>query len=191
VSCIERDFSVPVGETFHPVLRWGSGVYTSKAITGISKATPAVVTAVGHALPDGWPCAVVGAQGMTQINAHYPPRENEWEDGTVVDANNVALNAVSSAEYSTWTAGGALVYDTPVSLAGATVTMEFYTDPDRTGTPLVTLTSGVEIALDDTLKTITPTLQTEDLAWTTAYFRVDATVGTTVTELLRGVLTIE
>lgn len=188
----EKDFSVHVGETFHPTLRWGTGVYTSKAITGITKAAGAVITAVGHALPNGWPCACVGVQGMNQINAtRFPPSGSDWKFGTVLGVDTVELDEVSSTDYTTYTSGGFLVYDTPQSLAGITVTMKIYSSPTLTGTPLVTLTSGVEITLDDTLKTITPLLQTVALTWTTGYYRVDATVGTVITELLRGVITIE
>jgi hypothetical protein len=189
----ERDFCVPVGETFHPTLRWGSGVYTSKAITAITKAAPVAITATGHGLPNGWPCAVSGAQGMTQINAtRYPPGGDDQRFGTVVDANTVEFNEVDSSNYSTYTGGGFLVFDTPTPLAGITVTMVIYSNPRYTGTALETLTSGAEITVDDTLKTITPLLQTAALDWTTGYYRLDATdSGGIVTELLRGIITIE
>src|SRR5688572_19212489 len=132
----ERDFDVPVGETFHPTLRWGSGVYATKAITAINKAAPAAITAVAHGLPNGWPCAVSGAQGMTQINStRYPPGGDDWRYGTVVDADTVEFNEVDSSNFSTWTSGGFLVYDTPVSLAGVTVQLLVYSNPQMTGTP--------------------------------------------------------
>ena len=188
----ERDFSVPVGETFHPVLRWGSGVYTAKAITAITKAAGAVITAATHLLPNGWPCACAGVQGMTQINdPRYPP--TGWKYGTVVDANTVKLVDVNSSDFSAYTSGGFLVYDEPVNLTGMVVTMVIYSDPDFE-TVLVTLTSATPatLALDNTLKTITPFLQTAGLTWSTGYYLVKATdSGGVITELLRGVITIE
>lgn len=190
----ERDFDVPVGETFHPVLRWGSGVYTSKAITGISKAAPASITATGHGLPNGWPCAVSGAQGMTQINStRFPPGGDDWRYGTVVDANTVEFNEVDSSNYSAWTSGGFLVYDTPAPLAGITFTLVIYSDADHDNV-LVTLSSATpaQIAVDDTLKTITPLLQTAALTWDTGYYLLKATdSGGIVTELLRGIISIQ
>lgn len=190
----ERDFSVPVGETFHPTLRWGSGVYTTKAITGITKAAPAVVTAVGHALPNGWPCACVGVQGMTQINAtRYPPQGDDWKFGTVLGPDTVQLNEVSAADFSTYTSGGFLVYDTPTPLAGITITMGIYSDPDHE-TSVASLSSAVpaQIAVDTTLMTITPLLQTAAVTWDTGYYLVKATdSGGIVTELLRGIIRIE
>lgn len=188
----ERDFDVPVGETFHPTLRWGAGVYTAKVITAISKATPAVVTAAAHGLPNGWPCAVVGVSGMTQINAtRYPPAGPDWKFGTVLDADNVQLEEVSSALFSTYVSGGALVYDTPTPLVGVNVSLVICSDPQFEDV-LVTLASGVGITIDTTLMTITPLLQTAGLAWKTGYYLVKATdSGGIVTELLRGVISIQ
>ena len=190
----EKDFCVPAGETFRPTLRWGSGVYTTKPITAITKATPAVVTAVGHSLPNGWPCACVGVQGMTQINAtRYPPQGDDWSFGTVLSADTVAFNSVSSANFSAYTSGGALVYDTPAVLTGMTITMTVYSDPDHE-TVLTTLSSvtPAQIAVDLTLMTITPTLQTAALTWDTGYYLVQATdSGGIITELLRGVINLE
>ena len=187
----ERDFDVQAGETFHPTLRWGSGLYASKPITAISKATPVVVTAAGHGLPNGWPCACVGVQGMTQINdPRYPP--TNWRFGNVLTPDTVQLNEVSSAEYTAYTSGGFLVYDTPATLAGMTFTMNLYSDPECEGvlTSLVS-TNPAQIAVDDTLKTITPHLQTAALTWDTAYYRLDVADGSgVVTELLRGIIRI-
>lgn len=188
----EKQFCLRSGETFHPTIRWGTGVYTSKAITGITQATPAVITAVAHGLPNGWPCAVVGALGMVQINAtRYPPQGNDWKAGTVLGVDSVQLNGVSSAGMTAYTSGGSLVYDTPASLAGITATMTIYDNPGHTGTPLVTLTSTAGITIDNVLMTITPLLQTAGLTWTTGYYRLDVTDGGgVVTELLRGTITL-
>lgn len=188
-ACKEQDFCVQAGETWHPTIRWGTGSYTAKTISAITKATPAVITAVAHAVPNGWPVAVVGVQGMIQINAtRYPPQGNDWHAAAVSDADTIALNDVSSAGFSTYDTGGALVYDTPKDLTGCTFALTIYDNPEHTGTPLATITPVVE----PTLKTITPTLQTAALAWDIGYFRLLATEPSgVVTELLRGSLTIE
>lgn len=188
----EKQFCVRAGETFHPTMRWGTGVYTAKNISAITQATPVVVTATGHGLPNGWPCAVVGAQGMVQMNAtRYPPQGNDWKAGTVLSVDTIQLNGVSSALMSAYTSGGALVYDTPAALAGVTATLSIYDNPGHTGTPLVTLVSPTDITIDLTAMTITPLLQTAGLTWTTGYYRLDvADSGGVVTELLRGTITI-
>ena len=191
----EKDFSVPVGTTFQPTLRWGTGVYSAKAITGISASTPAVVTAVGHGVPNGWPCAVVGALGMVEINAtRYPPQGTDWHNANVLGVDTVQFNDVGSELFTPWTSGGHLVFDTPADLSTYTFSLAIYADANRTGTPLVTLTSSpaAGITVDNTLKTIVPLLQTAGLTWTTGYYRLDATTGAgVVTEILRGAINIQ
>jgi hypothetical protein len=195
VSCCEtKDFCVGPGETFHPVIRWGSTTLTSIPITGISQAAPAVVTALAHGMPDGWSCAVVAAQGSYPINAlYYPPRADEWRRGTVLTADTVQLNAVSSADAVAYKAGGFLVYPTPTVLTGVAVALTIYDNPGRTGTPLATLTSPAGgVTVDPVGMTINPLLQTAGLTWSTGYYVVDATDGSgVVTQLMTGVLTIQ
>jgi hypothetical protein len=194
MTCNVQNFCVAAGETWHPTIPWSTDTYVSVPITGISQAAPVTITAPGHAMPDGWPCAVVGAQGMTQINAErYPPAGSDWQKGHAIDPDTVQLNAVSSAGFTPWTSGGFLVYPKPGLVAGMIVTLTIWGDPNDTNPPLVTLSSNTGgIALDMTLMTITPTLQTASLPWTTGYYRLDATDASgNVTQLAQGTLTIE
>jgi hypothetical protein len=167
---------------------------TSIPITGISKAAPAVVTAVAHGMPDGWSCAVVAAQGVYPINAlYYPPRADEWRKGTVLTPDTVELNDVSSADAVAYKSGGFLVYPTPAELAGVSAVMTIYDNPERTGTPLATLNSpAAGITIDGVGMTIKPLLQTAGLLWATGYFTMEVTDSAgVVTELMTGVLTIQ
>jgi hypothetical protein len=193
-DCQEQDFCVALGETFRPTLRWASDTLVSVPITGITQAAPAVVTAPNHGMPNGWPCAVVAAQGMIQINAsRYPPRGEDWQKGTVVDVNTVQLNRVSSADYSAYTSGGFLIYQQPQSLAGVTAKMTVWDTPEENDTPLVTLLSTSSgIIIDPVAMTLTPILQTAGLSWQIGYFRFDVTDNTgAVTQLMTGTLTIQ
>lgn len=192
-SANHQDFCVGAGETFHPVIRWGIDTLVSVPITAITQAAPAVITATAHGLPDGWPCAVVSAQGMVQINAsRYPPEGRDWTRGTVLNVNTVQLNAVSSADFTPYLSGGFLVYSQPASLVGVSARMTFWDNPEHIGTPLVTLVSGVGITLDPISQTLAPLLQTAGLAWRLAYYSLEATDGGgIVTELLEGTLTID
>jgi hypothetical protein len=195
VSCCEtKDFCIGSGETFHPVIRWGTTTLASVPITGISQAAPVVVTAVAHGMPNGWSCAVVAAQGVYPINAlNYPPRSSDWRKGTVLTADTVQLNAVSSADAVAYKSGGFLVYPTPAVLTGVSVAMTIYDNPGLTGTPLATLTSPAGgVTIDTAGMTINPLLQTARLTWSTGYYIVDATDGNgVVTQLMTGVLTIQ
>lgn len=194
MSCgTERNFCVGAGETFHPVIRWGTGVLVSKPITGITQATPAVVTAIGHAVPDGWQVAIASAKGMTQINAaRFPPQGSDWVRATLLTADTVSLKDIDAADFSTYTSGGFLVYSTPVSLSGATAALTIWDNPSKTGTPLVTLTDVSGITLNDTAKTISPVLATAGLTWDTGYYDLMMTdSGGTKTRVLTGVITID
>ncbi|MDN7541948.1 hypothetical protein [Burkholderia cenocepacia] len=190
----QQDFCVSAGATFHPTVRWATDVLTSVPITGITQAAPPVITAAAHGVPNGWPVAVAAAGGMIQINAtRYPPQGPDWQKSTVLSSNTLALSNVSAANYSAYTSGGFLVYNTPAVLTGVTATMTIWDNPDHTGTPLATLTStGGQIAIDTTAMTLTPKLQTAGLTWTQGYYTFDVTDASgTVTELMRGTITIQ
>lgn len=69
------------------------------SITGISKAFPAVVTAVAHGLANGGGVSLAGIAGMTELNGISAPVK-------VLTANTFELIGVDSTEYTTWSAGG-------------------------------------------------------------------------------------
>lgn len=192
MSCANTfDFCIATGETFDPVFRWGTSDLTSKPITGISQAAPAVVTAVGHGAPNGWPVAVVSAKGMTEINAkNYPPVATDYIQASTVDADNLKLTTVNSADYSAYTSGGFLIYQTPADLSAATASFRVWETADRLGTPLLTLTVGSGITLDNTNKTISILQSTSALAWSLGYYALDLTVGSVDTRLSEGKITI-
>ena len=188
------DYKIFAGATWNPVFRYASSVLTSKAITGITKAAPMVVTAVGHAAPDGWPAAVVSAGGMTQANAtRYPPQGLDWKAATLLTADTVAFNKVNSADFTTYTSGGFLVYYTPVDLTTVSAAvLSIYDNPEHSGTPLATLSIGSGITLDNTAKTITGSLATAALTWTTGYYELLLTLASgRIVQLLKGTITIE
>lgn len=193
-NCDKQDFCVAIGATFNPIVQWAKRTLTTVPVSAISNSTPVTVTATGHGMPNNWPAAIVGVQGMTEINApHYPPYTSELHAGTVVDANTVQFNDESSALWQPYLSGGALVYYTPQALAGMTFTMSFYASPDFSGTPLVQLSSiAGSIAVDPVNRTIIPLLQTAGLTWNAAYYELTATDGSgVVTQILSGVLTIQ
>lgn len=197
MSCCgeERDFCVGFGATLVPVVRWASKSLITAAVTGITQAAPAVVTAPGHALPNGWPVALNGVQGMIQINAtRYPPQPPDLTPGTVVDANTVSLNEVSSADFTPYWQGGFLVYNAPMPLAGVASTLTVWADPDKCGTPLLTLAVGSGITVDTVGMTIAAEIQTDllpPLTWKLGYYDWDVTDAEgIVTRLLSGTITI-
>ena len=183
------------GATFTQVFTWATDTLTYKPITGITNAAPAVVTAVGHGLPDRWKVAIASVKGMTFINAeHSPPRKNDFHIATVLTGNTISLNDTNSLSYGTYTSGGTLIYNTPVSLATADVYMVFLDKENGTEYVPDKLTVGAGITLDDTLKTITASMSaatTDALTWTKAYYILFADEGGVITALFEGPVTTE
>lgn len=195
----ERNFCVKAGATFYPTIRWAQKTLTAAVITAITQATPMVITAPAHGLPNGWPAAVVGVNGMSFANSpSYPPYESDLHQGDVIDANDVAFNDVSSALWPAYISpGGSLVYYTPQSLEGVTFNMTFYGDPQMVTTPLATLSNmlgGSGLTVDTVNMLILPVLQTTGVTWPNnmAYYRLTATdTSGNITEILFGTLTLE
>jgi hypothetical protein len=188
----KHDFRVRQGETFQRIVRWETTPYIYKAITAITQTGPTAITAVGHGLKTGWRAAVVSAQGMLEINAvHAPPRDSDFHQVTVVDADHVTINAINSADFSTYTSGGYLQFFTPQDLTGYSARMMI---KDRVGgTVLLSLTSAApdnRIALDVTNNTISLTISAVDtaaLTWTRGVYDLElVSLSGVVTTLFSG-----
>lgn len=189
------DLIIKQGKTFRHVVRWETTPIVYKAISAITKAAPVSLTVTGHGMPDGWMATVVSALGMTQINANNnPPKESDYEKGTVVDDNTIEFNEVNSAGFSAYTSGGYLQYNTPHDLADYTARMSIKTKVG--GTELVALTSvDGDIVIDNTEKTITILISATDTAaytWLNGYYELEMVSGDSeVTQLLTGRITVE
>lgn len=70
-----------------------------KTITGITKANPAVVTAVGHGFSTGDKIWIFNVGGMAQIN-------DQLYTITVLTGDTFSLNGINSTAFSTYTSGG-------------------------------------------------------------------------------------
>jgi hypothetical protein len=190
MSCQNVELSVKQGATFTFVFRWETTPIVYRPITAILAQAPVRITATGHGLPAGWRTAVVSVRGMRQINAEDdPPRDDDYHQVTVIDANTVELNDINAASFSTYSGGGYLQFNTPVDLSGYTARMKVR---DRVGgTELLLLTTeNARIALDNALKTITLTLaanDTDDIAFDSAVYDLELVSGTgVVTRLAEG-----
>lgn len=121
--------TIKKGKTFSRVLRPSAPPFIYKAITAITKAAPAQITATGHGLVTGQYVAVVSVKGMTQINAKIGsdghPRDDAYHKVTVIDANTLSINAINAAEFSTYVSGGYLQFHTPLDMTGAIVRRSF------------------------------------------------------------------
>lgn len=195
---VTQDLPIIQGKTFSRVIRWETSPFVYKAITGITKAAPAVVTCVGHGVTDGWRVAIVSVQGMVEINASNPPKEREFVKATVLDPDTLELNTVNASEYSTYTSGGYVQYYTPVSLSGFTARMQIknkvggtvLASSDVDDAPL----DVIDISLSTGAHTIAFTIAATDTAaftWTKGVYDLELVSGSgVVTQVLSGLVTV-
>ncbi|HRP11005.1 MAG TPA: ubiquitin-activating E1 FCCH domain-containing protein [Terricaulis sp.] len=97
------------GPTNISAIAWHDG--TSSNISGVTRASPGVVTANNHGLSTGQRIYITGVNGMTQLN------NKVYTVGTVVDSNSFRLrnaadtanvNTTSGNGYSSYSSGGAI-----------------------------------------------------------------------------------
>lgn len=89
------------------------GTAEEKAITGITKANPGVVTAVGHGFSNGQRVFLAMAGGMTEVNSPVAARSYVV---TVIDPDNFSIGVdTSGGGYTAYTSGGYAFPATPSS----------------------------------------------------------------------------
>jgi hypothetical protein len=191
------DLTIKQGSTFSRVLRWESPVVTYKPITAVTKSAPVRITVVSHGIPEGWRVNIQSVQGMKQLNKVYtPPKDSDYHRTTVVDPSNIELNDVNSLEYTSYTSGGVVAFNTPVDLTGYTARMQIKAKLTDT-VNILSLTTDVNggITIDNVAKTITLTItavQTAALTFKTAVYSLEmVSSGGVVTELMSGKIAIE
>jgi hypothetical protein len=189
VSCSETvDLSMKQGAGFSQVFRWGQPAFTWKAVTAVPSVLPVRLTAAAHGIPDGWPFAVLGTVGMTQLNRDDPPYF-----ATVIDANTVEINDLDGSSFSAYVSGGAIRFSTPVDLTGYTARIQIRASLNSD--VLLTLTQASGITINNTTKTITVVLtaaQIEALGVTQAVYSLQLTsAGGVPTQLVAGDIFIE
>lgn len=189
------DFTIQKGDTYSVPLCWEDDYIVYKAISGITKAAPAVVTATAHGVPDGWRVAVVSVKGMTQINAELDSKgkPKTYHLATVLTANTIELNDVNASDYGAWTSGGSVQYFAPVDLAGFTARMKIRTkiggtllaSTELADAPLNILT----VTVDNATKLITigiSATNTAAIAWSKGVFDLEmVSSGGTVTKIIK------
>lgn len=156
-----QNLTIVQGTTYELPVRWETEPIVYKAITGITQAAPAVVTCVGHGVPDGWRVAVVSVKGMTQINAkNSPPKDSDYVIAKVLTADTLELNTVNAADFKAYTSAGYVQYNTPQDLTSCTARMsvkdKLATNYAHQWRPTHAYTLGSNIILDSgTVLTVT------------------------------------
>lgn len=188
VAPVKVNLKVYQGSTFAEIFRWESYTKVYKPITGITKAAPAVVTAVGHGMPVGWRFKVSDVLGMKEINT------DEYHVASSVSADTVTISELNSSLYTTYTSGGNIEYNEPKSLYGITARMQIRSKLSSTEVLLELTTENSMIILDDSAKTIViniPAVTTATLDFKTAVYSMELVNGATVVPFIHGNIVLD
>ena len=177
------------GSTFEEVFRWASSTKVYKPITSITKAAPAVITAAGHGTPAGWRFKVTNVTGMKEINS-----ESEYHTASEITTDTITINALNTLGYSTYTSGGVIEYNEPVSLTGYTARMQLRAkvSSEETLLELTTENGGIELdPIASTIKVIATATQTQALTFSSCVYSLEMVKSGKVTQLISGSISLE
>jgi hypothetical protein len=187
------NYKIYEGSTFQETFRWESQTKSYAQISAISKAAPCVITTSSvHSCPVNWRVRVTGVGGMKEINT---VGDDQYYLVTAKTSNTVTLNQINSANYTTYTSGGILEWNTPIDLTGYTAQMQIRETLDSTNfIHELTSASGGGISIDTTDYTITiniPANVTRNFDFATAVYSLELTNSSgAVTTFVTGNLTL-
>ena len=172
------------GSTFNQMFRWESETPQYATIAAINKSAPCVIVVnTGQPTPPpSWRVRVTGASGMKQINL---VDEDDYYISTNTVGANVYINELNSVNFDTYTGGGVLSWNYPVPLGNYTGLMQIRRSV-LSSSPLLQITSGSGIQINDTDKYIRVTItkeQTAQLDFSVGVYSLELTnnLGETIT----------
>ena len=185
------NYKIYQGSTFQETFRWESETKVYVPISSIAKSAPCVVTTTTpHNLPVGWRFRVVGAGGMKEINS----TGEEYHLSTLTPTTTtIEINQVNSLAYNTYTSGGVVEFNMPVSLSGYAARMQIRETVDSTTVIHEATTQNSQIVLDNTTKTIQITMLanvTQNFTFSTAVYSLELYNGNNVIPFINGNLTL-
>lgn len=161
----ELPLEIVIGLPFSASLQWQSTDRAYRDISAATKAAPCVITAAAHGLPPGWPYAIAGARGLTQINRGNLTDDRDLYDAKVLNSETLEINELNSSALTEYTGGGVIEYFIPESLAGYTEAEAQFRRALTDTQPFATLTKTAgDIVLDDAAKLITLQLDATETA---------------------------
>lgn len=178
------NFKMYQGSTFREVIRWESSTKVYKAITGITKAAPVVITSTAHGIPVGWRAKITNVAGMTAINS-----ADTYYQVTDVTANTVTINSLNTLGFTDYVSGGVLEYNEPMDLTSMTARMQIRSSLTSGSIIAEYTTTNSNIAIDNALKTITiqvPATVTAGYTFLTAVYSLELVQGATVYQIITG-----
>lgn len=200
MSCEPRrvDLTIVQGSTFKKVLRYVQDLLTFKAITAIAAIAPARITVVGHGIPDNnWPFRITGVKGMVEINSD---RDNPTSGyaAIVVDSDTIDVKNLDASEFTPYSSGGYIQYNTPVDLDAFDGTpqmrMHIRESVDDAAILLELTTDNGRILVDNGTKKITLQIDADDtglIEWDQAVYDLEGVSSTgEVTPIAYGRITV-
>ncbi|MDX0622893.1 hypothetical protein GOD54_23625 [Sinorhizobium medicae] len=117
------------GATFRQTFFLQQTKLAYEAITG-GRSFPLEITVPAHGLLDGWPIWIEGLKGIPELNRPYGGAPIFAE---VIDEDTLRFGSVSGVDRPRPN-GGSIVYNLPVDLTGATISVELLdtAEPDET-----------------------------------------------------------
>lgn len=146
---IKLNLKIYQGSTFKQVLRWESSTKVYVPITNITKSAPIVITAPAHGIPVGWRAKTTNVGGMKEVNLL------DYNIVTSTTTDTVTFNQVNSLAFTTYTSGGVLEYNQPVSISSLKARMQIRDKVTSTAFIHEMTTENGGVLFDNTLKTIT------------------------------------
>lgn len=175
------------GSTFRETFRWESALKTYLPITAITKAAPAVISCTGTLPPVGWRAKVTGVVGMKEINS------DDYRVVTTASGGTVTFNDINASNYTTYTSGGILEYNTPIDLANYTARLQIRPQLTSQTVLLELTTQNGGIVIDNTLKTISIVIQasqTQTLTFSNAVYSLELVKNLEVLTFSTGSVTL-
>lgn len=120
-----KELVIRRGSTFRWVLRVERAEVVYAQITAIDKTAPVRLHAPAHGLTDGRRFLVMGAKGLTALNAkNSPPRATDYLRAKVIDEDVIEVNSINALNMPAYTGGGVIQYNAPLNLTGYKIRMQ-------------------------------------------------------------------
>lgn len=120
-----KELVIRRGSTFRWVIRVEQAQVVYVPITAIDKTAPVRLHAPAHGLTDGRRFLVMGAKGLTALNAkNSPPRATDYLRAKVIDEDTIEVNSINALNMPAYTGGGVIQYNAPLNLTGYEIRMQ-------------------------------------------------------------------
>ena len=177
------------GATYRDTRRFMQPRREYRDISAISATAPLRITVPQHGLVGDWLAWVVGATGFSDLNR--TPGRQLAHRVEVIDTDTLEINALSGVGLKP--AGGQLIYQPSVDLAGSTSRLVIR-EREEGGGELLTLASGdgISAGAPGTLLVELAAEDTAAIGWTAGWYHLDVSFPDgTVSRFFQGPVTVQ